>query len=405
MIGTDETWAGINSALKQGNRGLPSGSSLAQMQSEHRRVRNQLDLPQLTISQILIWADEYNKRTGDWPNAKSGQVFSTDEKWSGIDGSLRAGRRGLLGGSSMAQLLAEQRGVRNTSDLTPLNIPQILTWVDEHKAAAGCWPNQQSGQVTGTDETWARINNSLSLGLRGLSGGFTLAQLLAQYRGVRNIMDLPPLNIPQILRWADEHNAATGEWPKHISGPVASTDETWSGINHSLYKGGRGLTGGSSLATLLADQRGVRNHLNLPLLTIEQILKWADAHRERTGDWPNRQSGQVPDTVETWNNIHDSLSRSLRGLSGGSTLAQLLSEHRGVRNHMDLPPLTIEQILEWASAHRKRTGDLPNMNSGVVCGTDETWVKIHGSLRKGYRGLPGDSSLAQLLAQHRSVPD
>src|SRR5262249_6645494 len=42
---------------------------------------------------------------------------------------------------------------------------------------------------------------------------------------------------------------------------------------------GQGLTGGSSLAQLLAERRGVRNHLRLPRLTVEQIAAWAKAIR------------------------------------------------------------------------------------------------------------------------------
>jgi hypothetical protein len=70
----------------------------------------------------------------------------------GVDNSLRAGRRDLSGGSSLAILLAEHRGVRNLKGLPPLTIKQILAWVDAHNVAAGEWPNQYSGQVTDTDK-------------------------------------------------------------------------------------------------------------------------------------------------------------------------------------------------------------------------------------------------------------
>jgi hypothetical protein len=36
-------------------------------------------------------------------------------------------------------------------------------------------------------------------------------------------------------------------------------------------------------------------------LAIAQILAWADAHRERTGEWPNKQSGSIPEAPgDTW---------------------------------------------------------------------------------------------------------
>ena len=40
-------------------------------------------------------------------------------------------------------------------------------------------------------------------GSRGLAGRSSLAQLLADYRGHRNIGALPRLMVRQILRWAD----------------------------------------------------------------------------------------------------------------------------------------------------------------------------------------------------------
>ena len=81
------------------------------------------------------------------------------------------------------------------------------------------------------------------------------------------------------------------------------------------------------MAQLLAEERGVRNLANLSDLTIKQILKWADAHHKKTGQWPKVKSGSVPGTLgERWNAIDIALTRGLRGLPNGSSLAKLLSE-------------------------------------------------------------------------------
>ena len=51
----------------------------------------------------------------------------------------------------------------------PLAIDQILAWADDWFAAHGWWPNINSGLVPGTiDDTWARIDDSLLKGYRGL---------------------------------------------------------------------------------------------------------------------------------------------------------------------------------------------------------------------------------------------
>lgn len=103
-----------------------------------------------------------------------------------------------------------------------------------------------------------------------------------------------PLDVIEILRWADTYKVTTGCWPTKDSGGVVGTvGESWLGIDSSLRNGMRGLPGGSSLARLLEERRGVRNRKALPKLSDEQILAWADAHHARTGKWPNINSGPV----------------------------------------------------------------------------------------------------------------
>ncbi len=402
VTGTDETWLGIASALHQGGRGLPGGSSLANLLAEHRSVRNVQNLSPLTIEQILVWVDEHKAAMGEWPKKASGNVKGTDESWSGIDNALKRRSRDLPGESSLANLLAEYCGVRNVNALSPLTIEQILIWVDEYRDATGEWPKPTSGEVVGTDELWKAIDVGLVQGQRGLPGGSSLAKLLAEHRAVRNPSDLAPLTIEQILVWADEHRTATGEWPKPTSGKVRGTEETWGGINNALQRGGRDLPGHTSLAKLLAEHRGVRNIHDLPLLTIEQILVWVDEHRAATGEWPKQTSGKVTGTDETWRNIDRALRDGRRGLPGRSSLPSLRAEHRSVRNITHPPPLTIEQILVWADEHRAATGGWPKQTSGKVTGTDEKWNNIDRALRDGRRRLPGGSSLAKLLDQRYS---
>jgi hypothetical protein len=104
------------------------------------------------------------------------------------------------------------------------------------------------------------VEMALSLGARGFPGGSSLIQLLVERRGIRNRKRPPPLTIPQILAWADAHHTRVGEWPAESSGPVAeSPEDSWRTISRALRNGRRALPGGSSLAQLLAQERGVSN--------------------------------------------------------------------------------------------------------------------------------------------------
>jgi superfamily II DNA or RNA helicase len=401
-----ETWANIDASLRVGNRGLPGGSSLPQLLERCRGVRNHLALPPLTIEQVLSWADAHHERTGQWPSRESGAIEGTQgEVWISINTALRMGQRGLLGSSSLAQLLSEKRDVRNRGDLPVLTIDQILSWADQHYERTGHWPAAKSGSIKDAPgETWANVNQALATGRRGLPGGSSLAKQLSQHRGRRNQKDQPPLTVQEILAWADAHHEATGKWPKKNSGTVQGAGgETWSGINDFLIRGGRNLPGGSSLPRLLAEQRGVRNKQDLPRLTVDRILEWADAHHQRTGKWPTRNSGQIVDAPEeTWKVVQMALFQGLRGLPGGSSLARLLAEKRGVRNMQALPPFTLDQVLAWADAHHSRTGKWPTERSGfVVEAPGDTWKAIDRALQAGVRGLPGGSSLARLIREQR----
>jgi hypothetical protein len=142
-----------------------------------------------------------------------------------------------------------------------------------------------------------------------------------------------------------------------------------------------------------------------PLLTIRQILAWADAFHGRHGRWPTCRLGRIIGSLgEKWYNIDNALRQGLRGLPGGSSLTRLLEERRGARNHRNLPRLTIRQILAWADRHHRLTGAWPTARSGTIHDApSETWAGVEAALEQVGRGLPPGHTLPQLLAEHRGV--
>ncbi len=263
-----ERWSAIAVALQKGHRGLPGGSSLARLLAARRAVRNKKGLPPLTIPQVLSWADSYHHRTGTWPHPKTkpgGIPGTKGETWLAVDTALRVGQRGLSGGASLPQILARRRGVRNPAGLPPLSADRVLAWADAFHKRTGEWPKQKHWRevIPGSGgETWGNVIQAIARGLRGLPGGETLSDLLAEHRGVRNIGRLPPLTAGQILAWADAHAATHGEWPTCRCAEQAvpgARGERWFNVDQALRKGLRGLPGGSSLPKLLAQHRGVPN--------------------------------------------------------------------------------------------------------------------------------------------------
>jgi len=234
----------------------------------------------------------------------------------------------LPGNSSLAKLLAKHRGKRNPSCLPPLSPKKMLTWADKHRHRTNEWPIIHSGPILDAPgETWSAIQNALVLGLRGLPGGSSLPQLLAEHRGVRNPSRPPKMTKRKILTWADAHFQRTGKWPSAHSGPIVEAPgETWRGVDRALADGGRGFPGGSSLSRLLDAHRPDRDRT----LSIEQILRWADMFHKRTGKWPTAHSGAIGyPAAGTWRSIAMALFQGGRGLQKGNSLARLLAERRG----------------------------------------------------------------------------
>src|SRR5262249_14259004 len=125
------------------------------------------------------------------------------------------------------------------------------------------------------------------------------------------------------------------------------------------------------------------------------------AHRHRTCQWPHNKAGPVADAPgETWGAIDRALQVGGRGLRGGTSLAGVLAKRRGRRRQADLPALTEAQILAWAEAQHTLVGAGPAKGWGPIGATGETWLAVDNALRHGLRGLPGGSSLSQLLRAH-----
>jgi hypothetical protein len=182
-----ERWWNINESLLQGYRGLPGGDTLPRLLARERGCRNPRGQPELSVAQILNWADAHRRRTGRWPTANRESVSEAPElTWSAINSALYLGHRGLPGGDSLARLLARRRGRPSYRKKPRLSIGQVLAWARVYRARRGHWPTAASGRVAESpDTTWVAVNAALSQGGRGLPGGTSLARLFGEQTRAR----------------------------------------------------------------------------------------------------------------------------------------------------------------------------------------------------------------------------
>jgi hypothetical protein len=286
-----------------------------------------------------------------------------------------------------------------------LTIADILRMADRHHQMTGQWPITRDGPVLGEERlTWEGINDCLRKGGRGLPGGTTLARVLAKHRPVVDRRRVrPDLTAKQVKDWAQSHHLRTGAWPHREAGAVRDApDITWATVDRTLRRGGSNLRGGTTLVKFLRDQFGVWSSRGNRRLSHALVLKWADEHFARTGRWPIVLSGKILNhPKETWVAINEALRHGRRGLPGGTTLAQLLTEHRGVKYDPFVANLTVRQIQAWADDYFRQNKRWPTAKSGRNSQARMSWAVIDRALRHGEQGLPGGSSLSEVLASRR----
>lgn len=376
VYNTKENWRGVDVALRRGSRGLPGGCTLARFLLEKRGVPDRDIRNQVGIWKILRWADEHHARHGKWPSRESGMIpDSGGVTWSRVDSELRRGMRRVPQGTTLSEFLAKKRadklaarprkrskdqglsrdsqstgsgatvvrdgeassspstGSRRKRVLRPLTYEQILAWADAHHARTGRWPTVRSGRIGGAKrENWNAIQSAMHAGTRGLPGGYTLARLLREKRGVCKKKYRTQVTIRKLLEWADAHHARYGVWPNRCSGTIPdSGGATWLGVDNALRRGIHQLRDGTTLFQFLVKRRGIHRPGKLRSLTVRQVLRWADQYFVTHGGWPDMRSGIIPNSHGvTWRRVELNLRLGRRGLPEGTSIAHLLEGRTAV---------------------------------------------------------------------------
>ncbi len=287
------------------------------------------DPPDLSVDQVLAWADAFFERAGVWPDWQSGPIDEAPgETWFTVAAALALGRRGLPGGESLRDFIDRERGGISRAVLE-FSERQILAWALAWQTRVGRRPRKNSGQIPDSGGlTWSIVNDALKKGIGILAGGSSLARFL---RSKRAELRGPAVTEKQILVWADAYYKRTGTYPSAGSGAIPEAPaENWRLLDRALEDGTRSLPGGSSLRQLLVAARGPearRRSRKRCRLTIGEVRAWAQAHRQRTGRWPTDQSGRIPETErETWRAVDCAMRRGGRGLPGGTSLSLIFGE-------------------------------------------------------------------------------
>ncbi len=137
-------------------------------------------------------------------------------------------------------------------------------------------------------------------------------------------------------------------------------------------------------------------------IDLNRIIECMTMYIIKNSKIPTLKSGPVDGLPGwTWLHIDKGLREGYYGLTRGSSIARLAVLHFGYRHVGNLPPLTIDLIIQKLHEFYRKHGRYPTQADGAVEGMEhETWKQWDVALRNGLRGLPKGSSLAKLRKSH-----
>ena len=360
------------------------------------RLWDRIPVRKLTVDEILEWAKHHFEATGDWPTYKSGNVLADEtENWGAIRSALVGGSRGLPRGLSIEKLLYDKLGVVGVRSGKALTEDLIIKMAKAHHKKTGKYPTSKSAWVLEGSDSWASISYALASGIRGLSGGSSLAKLLEERGLKRNFLNIIYPNKEEILQAGINFrdNNDNGKFPTKEAGQVSELPSfTWGSLNEALKKVKiEGIPNKTTLADLWVSEFNQRNQNNLPDFSISEILEWCDLYEKNHNEFPVLTSTPIPEMgQETFRTIDVALIYGRRGLknSGFKSLSNLLVRERGKKSSKDLPDLEIKKIKIWMLQWYLNNLSWPTAGDGEVPSSGgEKWSNLNASMFNGSRGL------------------
>lgn len=310
-----------------------------------------------------------------------------------VEATLVGRLRSFVGRFGYDDFRKLREGLNRTTTLTIEQVHAAMKrFHDEH----GRWPGlREPNEPADLGGTWLRINAALQTGLRGLSGGSSLARERDALLGLAPRVRLTrQMIIDAVVAYHREH----GVWPNcGTSGRVAQLGNgySWSTIIQTCKKGKLGFfPKGYTLLKLVKACQGEPEPSALKPIRMDTVRKAMRRFRNASGEWPRTTSpGEVPLIGGRWRTLNGALWQGRRGLPKQDADGHRLTLAR-IAERLS-PPLTIELIRASMVAWRKKNGEWPTKNTkGVDPKTGLKWSTLNRLLNSGRRGLARGLSLA-----------
>lgn len=283
---------------------------------------------------------------------------------------------------------------QNHLDRKILNLEIIKEEIKRFHDEFGKYPNQRSKENKPLGSTWVSIDSALRNQLRGIRKTSSLAELVAHVSGEKHHLGRGKITKTDIIKEIRLFYDKNGKYPNVKSADKTSFGLKWPSISRYLKHGCRGLEDGSSLSQLVEEISGIPNSHRLKL-TEKMIKNEIISFYSKFGKYPTSQSKENKPFGSTWMSINGALRSGSRGLEGDSSLYKLVCEisDKHVGN------LNKTEIIREIALFNKKFKKCPTKRSKENKPFGSTWGNIDDSLRKGFRGLKGGSSLSKLVKE------
>jgi superfamily II DNA or RNA helicase len=162
----------------------------------------------LTKEHLREWVGQFIKVNGEKPNKWDGIVeFAKDDyegiTWNAINTALNRGNQSLLGGSSLADFIETEFGLKNPKGNEVLSEEEIYKLIQNFINEHGRKPQKTDGAIDGSEGriTWKNIDRRLQDGSSGLVGGSSLTKFIEARFEIRDQGKVPKLSVDLIRFW------------------------------------------------------------------------------------------------------------------------------------------------------------------------------------------------------------
>lgn len=175
---TEKTWGTLWMSVPNRRDGWPAHITFGTWLDEQYPERIAARAKHLSPDIVRAWVERFRAaHNGKFPSTVSGPIPDTDKTWGAVDSAMTQCNAGWTQRTSLAVWLDEQYPER-VRQLTP---ELLRRWVEDYRDRhEGRFPTLTSGQIAGTNKTWAAVGAAMKKGFSGWTQKTSLALWLDQ---------------------------------------------------------------------------------------------------------------------------------------------------------------------------------------------------------------------------------